>query len=57
LIGIFIFLISHFVFTSGLTTSFNAIFIGLILLMPVITRFARNIYINMFVNYDSRLKS
>jgi hypothetical protein len=29
-----------------------AIFISLILLMPVITRLSRNIYINIFVNYD-----
>ena len=52
LVGILIFLVCYFVFGSGLITAFVSIMIGLILLMPVITRVSRNIYINIFVNYD-----
>ena len=52
LAGIFTFLIAKFLFGAGLTTAFAAIFISLILLMPAITRLSRNIYINIFVNYD-----
>lgn len=51
-VGILIFLTSHFIFDAVVTNSFIAIFVGLILMMPLITRFSRNIYINMFVNYD-----
>ncbi len=51
-IGITIFFAAHFGFDAGLMDSFIAIFVGLILLMPVITRLSRNIYINMFVNFD-----
>ncbi|MBF6609403.1 MAG: DUF983 domain-containing protein [Flavobacterium sp.] len=32
--------------------AFLVILIGLLLLMPPITRLARNIYINIFINYD-----
>ena len=52
LCGVLIFVLSHFMFKAGLVSSFKAILIGLILLMPVITRLARNIYINLFVNYN-----
>jgi uncharacterized protein (DUF983 family) len=51
--GVAVFLISHFLFNAGLIASFIAIFIFLILSMPLVTRFSRNIYINIFVNYDS----
>lgn len=50
--GIMIFMASHFIFSSGLTNSFIAILIGLVLLMPVIARLSRNIYINLFIGYD-----
>jgi uncharacterized protein (DUF983 family) len=52
LIGIATFLVAHFIFRSGLINAFIAIFVALIALMPVITRVSRNIYINLFVNYD-----
>lgn len=51
--GIAIFLISHFIFNSSLLISFAAILLGLIILMPIITRLSRNIYINLFVSYNS----
>ena len=50
--GIFAFIISKFVFNAGLLTAFISIFVSLIVLMPVIARLARNIYINMFVSYN-----
>ena len=50
--GLGIFLFTHYVLKTNLRISFIAIFAGLILLMPIITRVSRNIYINLFVNYD-----
>lgn len=50
--GILIFLLCYFGFSMNLLDIFIAIFAGLIVLMPVITRISRNIYINIFVSYD-----
>src|SRR5690606_11279764 len=52
MVGIGIFLVSHFGFHAKMDTSFIAILVGLILLMPWVTRLSRNIYINMFMHYD-----
>ena len=52
LLGILIFLVTFLVFDAGMKNSFIAIFIGLIVLMPWVTRVSRNIYINMFMDYD-----
>ncbi|HEX9979750.1 MAG TPA: DUF983 domain-containing protein [Flavobacterium sp.] len=49
---ILIFVICHFVFQTTIMQSFIVILIGLILLMPPITRISRNIYINLFINYE-----
>ncbi|NMH27580.1 DUF983 domain-containing protein [Flavobacterium silvaticum] len=38
----------------GMLHSFGWIFGLLFLLMPIITRVSRNIYINLFVNYDPK---
>lgn len=54
-VGIGTFAISRVGFGLDLPQSFAAIFGVLILLMPVITRLSRNIYINMFVSYDDSL--
>lgn len=51
-LGIFIFVIAFLGIKTNLKTAFIAILAGLIILMPVITRISRNIYINIFVNYD-----
>jgi uncharacterized protein (DUF983 family) len=51
-VGMLIFAICFLGFKTGLKTSFIAILGGLIVLMPVITRLSRNIYINIFMNYD-----
>jgi len=50
--GIMIFLLCYFAFNMNLLNIFMVIFAGLIVLMPVITRISRNIYINIFVSYD-----
>ena len=49
---IFFFIVSFVFLKMTMENSFIVIIIGLILLMPPITRLARNIYINLFVNYD-----
>jgi uncharacterized protein (DUF983 family) len=55
--GLGIFLFTHYVLQTTLRVSFIGIFAGLIILMPIITRLSRNIYINLFVNYDSGAQS
>lgn len=52
LAGVVTFLVATFAFGAGLINAFIAIFVCLLLLMPVITRISRNIYINIFVDYD-----
>ena len=52
LAGLLIFLIGHFLLAASLKVSFASIFVGLLVLTPVITRISRNIYINFFVNFD-----
>ncbi len=46
------FLISYLVFESSLKEAFVAIVITMIVSGPIIMRLSRNIWINMFVNYD-----
>jgi uncharacterized protein (DUF983 family) len=53
-LGIAIFVIAHFGFEASLKNSFIAILVGLLALMPWVTRVSRNIYINMFVHYQKK---
>jgi hypothetical protein len=46
------FIVSYVFFGGGLITSFIAIVGTLIVLMPVIMRLSRNIWINIFMDYD-----
>src|SRR5690554_257281 len=46
------FIVSFFFFGTGITTSFIAIIGTLIVFMPIIMRLSRNIWINIFMNYD-----
>ncbi len=46
------FVVSHFLFEASLLKTFFAITGTLILFMPVIARLSRNIWINIFVNYE-----
>ncbi len=56
-IGVLIFLICYFVFKTNLRTCFVTILISLTILMPFIMRFARNVWINMFIKFDKNWKS
>ena len=49
------FVISYLIFRSSLLTAFYCIIGTLVVLMPIIMRLSRNIWINMFMNYDSKL--
>ena len=51
-IGVAAFIVSFFFFKSNLKEAFAAIIIALLVLFPFVLRWARNIYINMFVSYD-----
>ncbi|MDQ7918369.1 DUF983 domain-containing protein [Mesonia sp. MT50] len=46
------FIIAHYFLGAGLMASFLAIVAVLILFMPIIMRLSRNIWINMFLNYN-----
>ena len=53
-IGIAAFIISFFIFGSGLKVAFVVIIAAIILSFPFVLRWSRNIYINMFVTYDPK---
>ncbi|SFS33251.1 Protein of unknown function [Zhouia amylolytica] len=48
------FVLSYLIIGSSLKTSFIAIVGSLIVFMPVIMRFSRNIWINFFIKYDPK---
>ncbi len=52
---VFFFVVSFAFLKLTVLTSFIVIIFGLIALMPIITRLARNIYINFFVGYNKAL--
>jgi hypothetical protein len=47
-----VFIAFYLLLGSSLVTTFIAIVIALILLLPVIIRLSRNIWINLFIHYD-----
>ena len=55
-VGIAAFIVSYLIFNSSIKTSFIAIIVTLIVLFPIVLRWSRNIYINMFVSYDPSTK-
>jgi uncharacterized protein (DUF983 family) len=55
-IGIVAFIITFVVFKMKLNWSFISIIASLIVLFPIVLRFSRSIYINMFVSYDRDFK-
>jgi uncharacterized protein (DUF983 family) len=55
-IGIAAFIISYLFFKSSIQTSFIAIIAILLVSFPIVLRWSRNIYINMFVSYDPAAK-
>ena len=55
-IGIIAFLIAHYGFQANLKTSFISIIVALILCNTIIMRLSRNIWINIFIDYDKNWK-
>ena len=51
-LGVAAFIISYGIFNSNLKTAFAVILISTILLYPFVLRWARNIYINIFVSFN-----
>ncbi len=49
------FIISFVFFESGPNIAFASIVVTLIVLLPIILRLSRNIWINIFMNYDKRI--
>ena len=49
------FVISYDLFESSLLTAFISIIITLVVLIPVIMRLSRNIWINLFMHYDKEI--
>ncbi len=52
-IGIAAFVITFVFLKLDIKTSFISIVLAIVLLYPLVLRWSRNIYINMFVSYDS----
>ena len=50
-----VFLISFLLLNTSLMASFLWIVVTLVIFMPIIIRLSRNIWINLFVNYDSKV--
>ncbi|MFZ4105613.1 DUF983 domain-containing protein [Flavobacterium sp.] len=55
-IGVAIFVIANVILGLTVKTTFVSIILGIIALMPVTARLARNIYINMFISFDKNWK-
>ena len=55
-IGVAIFVTLNVIFGVAVLPTFISIIVGIILLTPVTSRTARNIYINMFIHYDKDWK-
>jgi len=55
-IGVAIFVTLNLILGLPIKTTFIGIGVGLIALMPVTARLARNIYINMFISFDKNWK-
>lgn len=53
--GLATFVISNLILGANLKTSFISIVVTLVVLMPIIMRLSRNIWINMFMSYDENL--
>ena len=49
------FIVSFVILNSSLVTAFIAIIATLIAFMPIIMRLSRNIWINLFMNYDKEI--
>jgi uncharacterized protein (DUF983 family) len=50
------FVMAYLIFNSSIKVAFIAIIIANVVLFPFVLRWARNIYINMFVSFDKKYK-
>ena len=55
-LGIASFIISFVIFKTNLKVAFIAILASNMILFPFVLRWARNIYINIFISYDKKYK-
>jgi uncharacterized protein (DUF983 family) len=55
-IGVAAFIVSFVILNCSLKTSFISIIAAIIVLFPIVLRWSRNIYINMFVSFDKKYK-
>ena len=51
-LGVAAFIISYVILNSSIKTAFISIIVSNVVLFPFVLRWARNVYINMFVSYD-----
>ena len=51
-IGVAFFVIAKLILGLNIKTTFIVLSIGIVLLMPITARLARNIYINMFIHFE-----
>ena len=56
IVGIAAFIIASVIFKMELKWAFISIIGSLVVLFPIVMRFSRSIYINMFVSYDKYFK-
>ena len=54
-IGIAAFIVSFVILKSNLKEAFIAIIASMIILFPMVLRWSRNIYINIFVSFDKKI--
>lgn len=50
------FIVSYVIFKTSIKVSFISILVSNVVLFPFVLRWARNIYINMFVSFDEKYK-
>ena len=55
-IGVAIFVTLNLILGFDVLTTFIGIITGILILMPITARLARNIYINMFIHFDKNWK-
>ena len=53
-IAVAAFIVIHLIFGGGLNATFTGIIGTLVVLMPIIIRISRNIWINLFLNYKKQ---
>ena len=54
-IGIAAFIVSFVILKSNLKEAFIAIIASMIILFPMVLRWSRNIYINIFISFDKKI--